>query len=98
MLTPSILASFWSRAALTRLVPFSNLLKGEPEAAGHLYLRDASFSTTQPDSPPHLNGRVYRRSWAELGRTRPRFRLLCAWNRVASFGFSEIGPRQFPSY
>jgi hypothetical protein len=37
--------------------------------------RDACFSATQTDSPPHLDVRVPGRSWAELGRTRPRFGL-----------------------
>jgi hypothetical protein len=58
------------------LFVFLNLLKGEPEATGQLYLRDASFPATQTGSPPHLDVRDPGRSWAELGRPRPRFGLL----------------------
>src|SRR6266704_6821309 len=77
MSTPSLLAICWSRAdPAGALFVFLILLKAEPEATGKLYLRDACFPATQTDLPPHLNVRVPGRSWAELGRPRPRFGLL----------------------
>jgi len=57
------------------LFVFLHLLKGEPEVTGQLFLRDACFPATPTDSPPHLDVRVPGRSWAGLGRTRPRFGL-----------------------
>jgi hypothetical protein len=45
------------------LFVFLNLLKGEPEATGQLYLRDACFPATQTDSPPHR----CPRSWQTVG-------------------------------
>jgi hypothetical protein len=57
------------------LFVFLHLLKGEFEVTSQAYLRDAFFPATQTDSPPHLDVRVPGRSWAELGRPRPRFGL-----------------------
>ncbi len=48
------------------LFVFLHLLKGEAEATGQLYLRDAFFPATQTDSSPHLDVRVHRRSWVRL--------------------------------
>jgi hypothetical protein len=64
------------------LFVFLHLLKGEPEVTSPPSLRDACFPATETDSPPHLDVRVPGRSWAELGRTRPRFGLPAHWEII----------------
>jgi hypothetical protein len=70
MSTPGILSNLLEpRRAdpVDALFVFLHLLKGEAEVTSQLYLRDAFFPATQTDSSPHLDVRVHRRSWTELG-------------------------------